>query len=246
MAILLIEDNAIDALKIHGLLQKRGVACSLTRIQTRQALDAALQAGGIDLILADYRLTGWDGLEALRRVRAQDPDLPFIFISGEVDEPLFVEAIRGGANDFLFKDRLLRLVPAVERERLARQALRKRRALEAERRLLYQSVQQAQDWVLLTDPQGGIVHVNPMAEALTGYPPGELLGQHVRVLNSDGPDADFDRGMVDSLLVGQTWRGRLTCRRKDGSLWASLAIITPVRDERGTLTGYVGSGRMDD
>jgi PAS domain S-box-containing protein len=246
MAILLIEDNAIDALKIHGLLQKRGIACSLTRIQTRQALDAALQAGGIDLILADYRLPGWDGLDALRRVRAQDPDLPFIFISGEVDEGLFVEALRRGANDFLFKDRLLRLVPAIERESSARRALRQHRELEAERCRLYQAVQNAQDWVLLTDLQGRIVHVNPMAEALTGYLPGELLGQHVRVLKSDRPDANCGRGMEDSLLSGQTWRGRLASRRKDGTLWASQAIITPVRDAQGNLTGYAGSGRMDN
>lgn len=54
------------------------------------------------------------------------------------------------------------------------------------------------------------------------------------------PDADFDRGMGDCLLGGQTWRGRLTSRRKDGTLWASQVIITPVRDAQGTLTG---SGR---
>ena len=128
-------------------------------------------------------------------------------------------------------------------ESSARRALRRRRALDAERCLLYQAVQDAQDWVLLTDLQGRIVHANPMAEALTGHPSGELLGQHVRVLKSDGPDADFDRGMGDSLLGGQTWRGHLTSRRKDGTLWASRVVITPVRDAQGTLTGYAGSGR---
>jgi DNA-binding NtrC family response regulator len=116
LAILLIEDNAIDALLIEGLFKKRDLAYRLKRIQTAQGLEVELAAGGIDLILSDFRLPSWDGMAALRRVRALDPDLPFLFISGEVDEELSVEAMHEGANDFLFKDRLLRLVPAVERE----------------------------------------------------------------------------------------------------------------------------------
>jgi CheY-like chemotaxis protein len=127
LAILLLEDNALDALLIEGLLKKRNLAFQLRRIQNSQALAAALAAGGIDAILADFRLPGWDGLAALRQVRALEPDLPFLFISGELDEELFVEAMHEGASDFLFKDRLLRLVPALERETRHFQRLRERR-----------------------------------------------------------------------------------------------------------------------
>jgi len=245
LAILLIEDNAIDALMVKGLLKKRGLAFSLKRIQTRQELDVALTAGGIDLVLSDYRIPAWDGMDALRRVRASDPDVPFIFISGEIDEELFVEAIHEGANDFLLKDRLLRLVPAIEREMLARGARRKRIELEAERRMLHLAVQHAQDWVVLTNLEGRIVYANPMAETVTGYTAAELLGQNPRLFKSGAHDAGFYRGMWDNLLQGRIWRGLVTNRRKDGTLWDSHVIITPVRDERGALMGYAGSGRVE-
>jgi len=116
LAILLIEDNAIDALLVEGLLKKRNLDFRLKRIQTEAELEAALERGGLDLVLSDFRLRSWDGLAALRQVRARAPELPFILLAGEVDGELYDEALREGANDLLFKDRLHGLVPAILRE----------------------------------------------------------------------------------------------------------------------------------
>ena len=245
LAILLIEDNPIDALLIEGLLKKRGLPFRLIRIQTPGELDAALSAGGLDVILSDYRLPAWDGLAALRRVRSSDPDLPFIFISGEVDEELFVQALREGARDFLFKDRMLRLVPILEREAEDRLARWQRQGLEAERLLLHQAIQHTTDWVLLTDLEGAIVYLNPAAEAVSGYAAAELLGRNPRLLRSGRHGADFYRDMWEQLKQGRTWRGMITNRRKDGRFWDSHVAITPVRNEQGAPTGYTCSGRIE-
>jgi len=246
LAILLIEDNAIDALVIEGLLKKRNVAFHLRRIETAAALEAALGAGGIDLVLSDFRLPGWDGMAALRRVRAFDPDLPFVFVSGEVDEERFVEAMREGASDFLFKDRLLRLVAVIEREMQVRWGRRRRRGLEAEVPLLHQAIQDSPDWVLLTDLQGAIVYANPALEAASGYPAAELLGRNPRLLKSGRHEAGFYRELWDRLLGGETWRGLITNRRKDGTLWTAHVVISPVRNEQGVATGYACTGRDVD
>ncbi len=115
LGILLIEDNPIDALVIEGLLQKGDLACNLRRIERPAELDAALAGGGIDVVLAGYRARGWSGMEVVRQVRTFDAALPVLVISGEAGEELAVEAMRAGAADFLLKDRLLRLVAAIER-----------------------------------------------------------------------------------------------------------------------------------
>ena len=245
LAILLIEDNALDALLIEGLLKKRELAFRLKRIQTREELEAALAAGGIDLVLSDFRLPSWDGMAALRRVRALAPDLPFLFISGEVDEELFVEAMHEGANDFLFKDRLLRLAPAIEREVRNDRRLRQSQSTQAEWHLLHQAIQHSPDWVLLTDLLGAIVYVNPATEASSGYAAAELLGQNPRLFKSGRHEVSFYQGMWNNLGRGLTWRGLVTNRRKDGSLWTSQVLITPVRNEQGALTGYACTGRSE-
>jgi len=246
LAILIIEDNAIDALFIEGLLKQRDLPFTLKRIQTRPELEAALGRGGLDLVLSDYRLPNWNGLEALRQVRAFDPDLPFLFLSGELDEELFVQAIREGANDFLFKDRMLRLVSAIEREVAESRTRWSRRRLEAERQLLHQAIQHSTDWVLLTDLNGSIVYVNPATETISGYAAAELRGQNPRLLKSGRHPADYYGEMWENLRQGQTWQGLITNRRKDGSLWDSHVLISPVRNEQGTTTGYACSGRIED
>jgi two-component system CheB/CheR fusion protein len=243
LQLLLIEDNPMDALLIEALLKKRGLDYLLTRIQSSAELDAALAAGGIDLILSDYRLPGWDGLVALRRVRASAPDLPFFLISGSVGEEIVVESMRAGATDVLFKDRLLRLVPAIERALRESRERRNSRALEAERAMLHQAIQQGPDWVMLADPEGRIIYVNPAAEAVTGYPRDELMGQNPRILKSGLHPAEFFAGLWQQLLQGQPWTGTIHNRRKDGSLWQADTVITPMKDAQGTITGFVWGGR---
>jgi len=243
--ILLIEDNSIDALLIEGLLKKRGLSFLLRRIEAPGELDEALAGGKIDIVISDFRLPGWDGMLALRRVRSFDPELPFLLVSGEVGEELVVDEMVAGANDFFCKDRLLRLAAAIEREARDRMARRKIRELRAEWQLLHQAVQHSTDWVILTDLKGTIVYVNPATELVTGYSATELLGKNQRLLKSGRHDAVFYQGMWDQLLKGQTWRGLVTNRRKDGTMWDSQVLITPVRNEHGTLTGYAGSGRIE-
>jgi PAS domain S-box-containing protein len=115
LRILLLEDNANDAELIQELLQTDSRASEVIRVQTRTEFVTALEAGEIDLILADYKLPSFDGLSALKLALMARPEVPFIFVSGALGEELAIEALKIGATDYVLKTRLSRLIPAVER-----------------------------------------------------------------------------------------------------------------------------------
>jgi PAS domain S-box-containing protein len=134
LRILLLEDSIEDAELIQELLEADHFVCEVTRVQTRTEFLAGLEKGGIDLILADYKLPSFDGLSALKLALNARPDLPFIFVSG-FGEEIAIEALTSGATDYVLKTRLSRLVPSVQRAlREARERAERKRAEEALRR----------------------------------------------------------------------------------------------------------------
>jgi CheY-like chemotaxis protein len=134
LRILLLEDSIPDAELIQELLEADHFVCEVTRVQTRAEFLAALEDGGFDLILADYKLPSFDGLSALKLAQSACPDLPFIFVSG-FGEEIAIEALTSGATDYVLKTRLSRLVPSVQRAlREARERAERKKAEGALRR----------------------------------------------------------------------------------------------------------------
>ena len=115
LRILNLEDSPLDAELVQAHLTEGGISCELVRVQTRSDFAAALEEGGFDLILADYALPNFDGLSALEMVRKICPEVPFILISGALGEEVAIETLKRGAADYVLKQRLERLVPAVRR-----------------------------------------------------------------------------------------------------------------------------------
>ena len=115
LRILLLEDMEIDAELIGIELRKSGKDMSLTRVDTREEFITRLRAALPDIILSDYSLPTFGGPEALRHVQSLCPDVPFIFVSGAIGEDVAIEMMKSGATDYVLKQRLSRLVPAVER-----------------------------------------------------------------------------------------------------------------------------------
>ena len=146
LRILLLEDSIQDAELIQELLEADHFVCEVTRVQTRAEFVAALEDGGIDLVLADYALPSFDGLSALKLTLNARPDLPFIFVSG-FGEEIAIDALTSGATDYVLKTRLSRLVPSVQRAlREARERAERKKAEEALLRilLLEDSIQDAE------------------------------------------------------------------------------------------------------
>jgi PAS domain S-box-containing protein len=118
-----------------------------------------------------------------------------------------------------------------------------RKRAESEHARLAAAVDQAEEAIVITDPAGTILYVNPALERTSGYSRDELIGANPRVLGSGQHDAAFYRAMWECLLDGRTWHGTVINRRRDGALYEEDAVITPIRDPGGELVSYVGVKR---
>src|SRR6202165_1218615 len=115
LRVLHLEDDSRDAELVRETLEAEGIGCHITRVDTEVDFIASLEQGGFDLIFADYTLPSFDGLSALKIAHQTRPHVPFIFVSGTLDEEVAIEALKIGATDYVFKTRLSRLVPSVRR-----------------------------------------------------------------------------------------------------------------------------------
>src|SRR4051812_37734832 len=114
MKILHLEDNAVDAELTRETFLDEWPDCEIKVVDNRQDFVAEF-TNNPDVILSDFNLVDFTGLEALGLARQQLPEVPFIFLSGTIGEDRAIEALRGGANDYIIKDRPKRLIPAVQR-----------------------------------------------------------------------------------------------------------------------------------
>jgi PAS domain S-box-containing protein len=117
LSILLVEDNPDDATLLERHLRRHGFSPSIIRVENAIAMQSALKGEALpDIVLGDYNLPNFSGPEALQLLKASGLDIPFIMLSGAVSEQTAVDSMRAGAQDYVSKENLTRLIPAVERE----------------------------------------------------------------------------------------------------------------------------------
>lgn len=185
--ILIMEDRADDLALIRREVAKAKIGCQLLQAMNRSQF-LELLSPDLDLILADYFLPDFSALEALQVLKQRGLQIPLIVLSGVLDDEQSAETIKQGATDFLRKDRLARLGPAIERA-LAESTLRREKdaALAAlqESETRYKTLfQGSQVIMILVDPDSGaIVDVNPAACDFYGYSRQEFLSRHSHDIN---------------------------------------------------------------
>ena len=175
LRILHLEDDSNDAALVQATLEAGGISCATLCVRNHDDFVAALKKGGVDLILSDCSLPAFDGMSALKIAHARWPAIPLIFVSGTLGEERAIESLKSGATDYVLKERLARLVPAVRR---AMQEVQER----AERLRLEAQFIEAQKMEVLGQLAGGVAHdFNNFLAVIMGN--GELIASKL------GPDS---------------------------------------------------------
>ena len=209
LRILHLEDSECDAELVQKILKTADLECSIVVTKTRGDYERALEEGQFGLIMSGlFPLPGFDGLSAPQLARKKHPPVPFIFVSGTIGEEQAVESLKRGATDYVIKDRLTRLVPAILRALAEAEAAKKRLRSEEQIREQAALLDQAQDAICLNDMEQHILYWNKSAERLYGWSAKEALGRNANELlfqgNLTGPQA-----ALKSLIRKGEWQGEL-------------------------------------
>lgn len=236
MRILHLEDNPDDAELVRGVVAREWPQSELVLARTRAEYEAALTRGPYDLILSDFSLPQFDGLEALREARRLAGDVPFIFLSGNIGEDRAIEAVHAGADDYVLKDRSKRLVTAIARAiREAGERLRLR-AMEAERTRLAATLESSPDLVVLSSPEGRILYLNRRAREVLDVPAGPLAaGLHLDSLHPPGVRPQLWDQAVPAAMRDGTWSGESLMVTRNGREVPVAQTIVAHRGANGAI-----------
>ena len=198
LRILILEDSADDAQLAVRELRRGGIEFSLRRVETREQFLKELQESQPALILSDCNLPSFDGMAALAIAQEQCPEVPFIFVSGTIGEERAIESLKRGATDYVLKDTLTRLVPAVRRALQEVKERAERRRAEEELRVSYERLRRmlqeiAQALAITTEKRdpytaGHQQRVARLARAIAEeleLPPSQVEGIHMAGLIHD-------------------------------------------------------------
>lgn len=246
--ILHLEDSSTDAALVEGTLAAAGMHCEITCVHDPDAFARHVTTNGFDLVISDNQLPRFDGLSALRLVRAQDPLLPFIFVSGTMGEEAAIRSLTSGATDYVLKGNLARLPAAIDRAldttRERRQRLEAETALHESEARYRALVETAWDWVWAIDAAGTFTFSSQAGARISGYGSTELLGRNLNEVVHPDDVAAVHQALEQCVGAGAPVLGlALRCRHRDGSVRHLEANIIPIMDDERRLVGFTGSTR---
>ncbi len=242
LRLLLVEDNELDAELVVATLERSGYEVHAHRVDTLEGLRLAWHSGGWDAILSDHSLPGFTGQHALELVRKSGEDVPFLVLSGTIGETTAVEYMRAGAHDYLMKDNLTRLGPALERE--LQEARNRRTSRLAERshregQLRYQRiVEAAAEGIWIVDRRARVTFANQRLAEILGCPVDQLIHRSLfRFVATES--RELARAMFRE--PGSTPEQlELALERPDGEVVWALVSASGILDAEDRWTATVG------
>ena len=243
LRILHLEDDRDFIALVTDMLKAEGLTAELTSTADFEKFTSELQKDRFDLVLADYSLPDCNGLQALQAVRSKDKEIPFVLISGTIGEHAAIECLRCGATDYVLKNRLERLAPAIRRavQEARERAHRKHVESELIRRERYfrTLTEHSLDLLTILNRDGIFLYNSPSLKTVLGYEPKDVAGRNAFALIHEEDVAAtrkaFQRALdhPDSVVTHE-----FRCRRKNGS-WCHLEVVGQNRLDDPEIAGVV-------
>ncbi len=239
LKILIVEDIPTDAELVLREIAKSGINFIRQIIDTKEDFIHSIQEFKPDIILSDYSLPGFDGMQALLIRQELAPSIPFILVTGSINRETAVELMKAGADDYVIKEHISRLGSAIRTAISKKEILEAKNKAEEELKILSRAIEQNPVSILITNTLGEIKYVNPKFTGLTGYLNEEVLGQNPRILKSGFTSAEEYKELWSTILKGNEWRGEFRNRKKNGEIYFESALISPIHDEKGSITHFL-------
>ena len=247
--VLMLEDTPTDVELAEHELHKAGVHFISKRVDTRDAFVRALEDFRPDIILSDYSLPDFNGMAALEIVQRDHPEVPVIMLTGAFSDTDAVELLTAGAKDYILKDRLARLAPAVLRALAAEQVVRARKLAEqalCKSEVKFRSlVENSSDWIWEVDEDFVYTYVSPRVFNLLGYNAEELVDKKTPFDLMQEDEAERVKTVLEADMREAKPLRLLenTCLHKDGRKVFLETSGMPFFDSQGVCIGYRGVNR---
>ena len=213
LRVLCVEDSEDDSRLLLRELRNGGYDPVWERVETAEAMSVALEEGSWDLVLADFAMPGFSALAALNLVRQARLDLPFIVVSGVIGEEQAVAMMKAGAHDYLFKDNLPRLLPAIERELNEAAVRRQRKRAEEEQQKLAALIENTSDFVGIASLHEKVLYINPEGRNLVGLKSSaEMENTTFADYLPEAAYVEFRDAILQGVLKAGSWEGELQLR----------------------------------
>jgi two-component system cell cycle sensor histidine kinase/response regulator CckA len=231
--ILHLEDTDSDQLFVRETLLAELPGVEIELVSSRETFENALRKKTFDLIISDYSLPSFDGITALSIARKMYPELPFIFFSGTIGEETAVDSLRGGAWDYVLKQRPARLIPAIRRA--IADAQERARLRGAEQRIREQAalLDKASDAIIVCDVDRRVQFWNQGAERIYGWTAAETLGKRLPDLIFNGNPPPELEASINELYQRGEWAGEFQECTKNNRTVTVQARVTLIRDDQG-------------
>ena len=247
LRVLLVEDSENDAALLELALQRTGFSTQCERVETGEGLTAALDRQEWDVVIADYVMPQFDGLSALALVKEKGLDLPFIIVSGHITDDTAVAAMKAGAHDYVMKDNLTRLGPAVERELRDAEVRRARKLTEkklweehAFRSAIENSIPSG---IVVLNLDGKLTYVNPAFCEMVGWNESERIGTKAPFAYWPPDEVETITAAMARVIEGEvpTDGFELHFCRSSGERFDVLVLVTALRDSFDNVSGWLSS-----
>ncbi|HPU56439.1 MAG TPA: PAS domain S-box protein, partial [Verrucomicrobiota bacterium] len=229
--VLHLEDNEADHLYVREALVAEGLRCDVELVKTRTAFEAALRKNRYDVIVSDYSLPSFDGMTALSLAKEASPETPFLFFSATIGEELAVDSLKGGAVDYVLKQRPHRLIPAILRA--LKDAADRARLRQAEERIREQAalLDKASDAIIVCDLQRRVHFWNQGAARIYGWSAREAEGRLLDDLLSWSLLPLEIQSLMVTLEQRGEWSGEIQNATRNGRTVIVQSRATLIRDE---------------